>query len=544
MKRYIAFIILISLTYFSFCQENSKSGETTYALIEAARLKMLGNLEEAAKLYNAAVNSDPKCAGGWYELASIYSVMGKVAEAEVFISKAYNLDKSNYWYTIAYADVLGLNKKFKEAVKILKHGIQKLPKEEMRFRFQIASNFHLDGNYKMAIKEYENIERKFGISEIISARKIEIYKELKNDEEINSTFINYLAKDPENMPMILMYAEHLSEKGKINEAVNQFEKALRLDDTNIFAISNLADLYSKLGDNEKSYSFLLDAFLSDEISSEKKMQTLSFMMNDEKKITKDKEQLKKLVDALLEKEEENYELLIIAYDFYFKTNDYRKSFELIKKLVDLKEDNYIIWAQALYNGNLLEKYEEVIELGLRALKVFPNKDDLRVFVALALYQIKKFDESYNILKETENRFTEPEMEKQKKLLLAETAYKSGFIEESFESYEELIRSEPDNLYVKNNYSYYLSVEGVKLESARKFSYETILAEPENPTFLDTYGWILYKMADYNEAEKYLRKAFELDDTNNEEIVEHFIEILKVNMKLEEIEKVKKSLSDE
>jgi tetratricopeptide (TPR) repeat protein len=35
------------------------------------------------------------------------------------------------------------------------------------------------------------------------------------------------------------------------------------------------------------------------------------------------------------------------------------------------------------------------------------------------------------------------------------------------------------------------------------------AEPDNVAYLDTYGWILFQMGNYEEALKYLLKAIEL-----------------------------------
>ena len=49
---------------------------------------------------------------------------------------------------------------------------------------------------------------------------------------------------------------------------------------------------------------------------------------------------------------------------------------------------------------------------------------------------------------------------------------------------------PQNLPVLNNYSYYLSLDKRDLDKAEMMSGITIKAEPMNPTYLDTYGWIL------------------------------------------------------
>ena len=62
------------------------------------------------------------------------------------------------------------------------------------------------------------------------------------------------------------------------------------------------------------------------------------------------------------------------------------------------------------------------------------------------------------------------------------------------------------------------------------SQKTILVEPKNPVYLDTYAWILYKLGEYNDAEKYMKKAIENinDDSDKLTYYEHYYEILQAN----------------
>ncbi len=55
--------------------------------------------------------------------------------------------------------------------------------------------------------------------------------------------------------------------------------------------------------------------------------------------------------------------------------------------------------------------------------------------------------------------------------------------------------------------------------------EGIKIEPINATYLDTYGWILFKMGKINEAKTYLEKAMNNAGVNDPEITEHYGDIL-------------------
>jgi tetratricopeptide (TPR) repeat protein len=77
---------------------------------------------------------------------------------------------------------------------------------------------------------------------------------------------------------------------------------------------------------------------------------------------------------------------------------------------------------------------------------------------------------------------------------------------------------PDNILLLNNYAYHLAERGKKLKEALEMSRKTIEQEPENSSYLDTYGWIYYKLKDFKNAKKYIEKAVKLG--SNPELLEH------------------------
>jgi tetratricopeptide (TPR) repeat protein len=545
VKKFVLGIAAVFIALSSYCQVASNDkGDKSYVLIEAARLKMLGNLEEAIKLYNVVLNVDPNCAAAHYELASLYSVIGKMPEAEKHIAQAFESDNENYWYTVAFIDVMLTNNKFDQAIEILKKSYKIFPQYELNFRMQLAQSYFGNENFRKALKEYKNIETSFGPTEATLLGKIEVFKAQNKIRNIKEAYEEALRTYPENIPILLMYADYLLQINDKSQVIKLYERVLNLDQGNIYAIINLAEIYAGLGDKEKTYKFLLEAFQSDKMSSEKKLQSLAFLLNDEERVNADKDYLEILFNTLLIEDPDNYELLIIGYDFFYKTGKYTESFEIIKKIISLRSDNYIMWAQTIYNASILSDYEAIIEYGNKALLVFPNKDDIRVYLGFAYFQLEMYDDSYSILNKTEDRFNEPDLKKQKDLLMAEICYKTGFVDEAFVRFEELLITDYDNLYIKNNYGYYLSLENRNLQRAKELSFETILREPENPTFLDTYGWILFKMGEFSEAESYLRRAVEFSEEDNPEILQHFYEVLLTNNKIAEAENIKLKLNGE
>jgi Tfp pilus assembly protein PilF len=81
------------------------------------------------------------------------------------------------------------------------------------------------------------------------------------------------------------------------------------------------------------------------------------------------------------------------------------------------------------------------------------------------------------------------------------------------AFEKVLQLEPTNASVMNNYAYYLSVRNANLDKAEKLSKRSLELKPDEATFLDTYGWILYQQHKYKEAKDYIQKAVDANPDN-------------------------------
>jgi len=82
-------------------------------------------------------------------------------------------------------------------------------------------------------------------------------------------------------------------------------------------------------------------------------------------------------------------------------------------------------------------------------------------------------------------------------------------EECDKTYEHALGIDSSNATVNNNYAYSLSERGEKLDLALEMAKLAIEKEPDNSSFLDTIGWVYYKLGNYEEAKTYLEKALEI-----------------------------------
>ncbi len=95
------------------------------------------------------------------------------------------------------------------------------------------------------------------------------------------------------------------------------------------------------------------------------------------------------------------------------------------------------------------------------------------------------------------------------------------------AYEALLKLDPRNLMVMNNLAWNICLNHGNLLRAEELSRITIMREPSNPIYLDTYGWIMYLIGDCESAKFYLQRAIENSGTEvDKEIITHYKATLK------------------
>ena len=99
-----------------------------------------------------------------------------------------------------------------------------------------------------------------------------------------------------------------------------------------------------------------------------------------------------------------------------------------------------------------------------------------------------------------------------------------------------MKLDPRDPLILNNYAYYLSVRKVNLEKAESMSKLSNEIRPDQASYEDTYGWILFEMGKYNDALIWLQKALDHGGSSNGTILEHMGDVLfKLNRNTEALD---------
>lgn len=89
-----------------------------------------------------------------------------------------------------------------------------------------------------------------------------------------------------------------------------------------------------------------------------------------------------------------------------------------------------------------------------------------------------------------------------------------------------VRAEARNATALNSLAYILAEQEIDLATALEYARTAVNQNADNPSYLDTLGWVYYKMGDHSLALKFLRDALERS-AGNKVIAAHLKEVMKI-----------------
>ena len=110
-------------------------------------------------------------------------------------------------------------------------------------------------------------------------------------------------------------------------------------------------------------------------------------------------------------------------------------------------------------------------------------------------------------------------------IIGDTLHSMGDWRKAYKTYEKALKLDPRNCPVLNNYAYYLSQQRRRLCKAERMSKITIDEQPDNATYLDTYGWILFIRGKAEKAKPYFKHAMIYGGKDSAVVLMHYALVL-------------------
>ena len=101
----------------------------------------------------------------------------------------------------------------------------------------------------------------------------------------------------------------------------------------------------------------------------------------------------------------------------------------------------------------------------------------------------------------------------------------GEVERGEKVLEEVLKEAPENSQANNDLGYLWADKNKNLDQARTMIEKALKEEPENPAYLDSMGWVLFRLGDFEGAREYLNKAVAQPGGDDSTIYDHLGDVL-------------------
>lgn len=423
-----------------------------------------------------------------------------------------------------------------------------------------------------ALDALDRYERREGATTASIAKRTNIYLHSKDTVKAQDFLDSYLKSNTDNPDAWILKGVLAKERQQTDSAIKYYERALQTDPANSTLKYRMSIMLGDAGDTIRSGRLMGEVLEGTDIGPEMKEELLTNYVKANFRPGNDSTLLS-LISRYKENELPTPELYdmeeIVRYTYndttgllnmlYEKMDVMPADTNAVYSLMNYKlgfgmQDDVIREYPAMvkrlgketpasmqmlmlaYNNN--NDYKKAIEIALRGLReMLPGYDtsiDLyRGNDSIAALYLDIINKSIADQTLTANlAFTD--------MLVAANNF--GHLKDTLQSanvFEQLIYLFPDMPTPYNDYAYMLALYGGDLDKAADMVTKALNSDSDNPAFLDTYAYILFKKKEYDRALLYQEKVVETlgegaeDDKTNADLFDHYGDILFFNGKLDE-----------
>ena len=368
---------------------------------------------------------------------------------------------------------------------------------------------------------YENLV----VIHLQSGRPEEALKTLDRAAKVPDASAEYLANLGE------LYANFERQAPSLKQAANSnglavLDRASKLNPANPLVKLKLADDYNVMEDTTNAariYADLIDHQDNIPAVREDVRSRLAEIYLRNHDTNKAEEQLEALIQDDPANSQAYYLLGSLAYD-QKKLPEAVDYFQKTLLLSDDFEQAYYDLAGAQIN---MDKPKDALNTLDKARAKFPAGFMLEFLSGLAYGKQKDYTNelSHFTVAETIARTSDPERLNRYFYFEAGAAYeRSGNYEEAQKYFEKCLQMSPDFAEALNYLGYMWADRGVKLDKAREMIEKAVKLDPKNPAYLDSLGWILYRLNKPDEALAQVQKAVELSEEPDPTLYDHLGDI--------------------
>ncbi|WP_316840618.1 tetratricopeptide repeat protein [Pedobacter gandavensis] len=502
------------------------STEVRTLFFAGLREKLNENYSKAGESFQKILAIDPKNAAVYYEIASLNYRQNKLQEAEAAIKKSVALDANNLWYWKMMAELYKRKGDMDGLISVFNELIRLSPDNDA-FYFDKGNAYLLLGKTTEALRTYDELEKKFGVSKALIQARHRI--DLGNKKEATKAELeNMLSAGEDDVPGMLDLSQSMMEKGQTENALVLLKKAKSISPENYEIDLAIADYYQNIKNSKEAGIALRTAFANPEMPAQRKGKIILMIAGNAKNPLLIEEALA-LAKIAMERGDEDPNMIALYGDLLYQKGALSAALQQYQAVLKLSDQLYPVWERVLTIQNNLGKYKEAAKTGEAALAIFPNQGILYYYLAFAQHRdLQNAAAMTNIKAALQLDGENPDLQAlvfalQGEIFLDEEKFKEANI-----AFDKAVTLAPKNYLLLNNYAFYLALRNQDLEKAEALAAKAAAGMPGNTSVADTYALVLFKRGKYAMAKNWAEQAIQHDGSGNGLYLEHYGDILFLN----------------
>ncbi len=559
MKRWLTIIITLLLSLpFVWGQRGAASEvvaslRDTLALDRAVELTtdgvrtlhLGGDVKRAYTLFRGAIEADSTYAPAHYALSELF-MQSSPDSAVIFSRVAYEGDTMNHWYLNRYAQSLISAGRYAESRPLFERLLELRPLDLNAYRV-LALLYQSEGLPMKAILLLDSAEMRVGYNPYLMDIKRKLLLSTSQSERAIKEAQAVVDQSPYMAEGRVALAELYGNVGRDSLAMVEYREAMEIDSTRVETLLSMADFQQRKGQNREYLSTLRRIMQSKEVELRNKISLVSEVMSSSALYRQERMMVNSIITALAIAHPNDLEVVKLRVRYLIAIGMMEEALGVAKSHLadDPPQEDYFRYVIDI--ERYLQRPDSVALYLDRAIERLPESPSFRMERAYSLVGQGRYDESIEMFKsqligasdslqgsiwgavgDVEHQRMEYQLTKDSLPLTSVPLNKMRkALRQVYKYYDKSLSIYADNALVMNNYAYFLSEYGGDLQRSLQMAERANELVASSSTYIDTYGWVLYRLGRYEEAKVQLRRAISLDTTKNYEIALHFAEILAV-----------------
>jgi pentatricopeptide repeat protein len=475
--------------------------------VDASVFELKGDLPQAILEYQDALRFD-KDPAIYYAISRCYSQLSKHSLAIENAREAVRLSPEQLTYRRNLADVLAAAFDFDAAAQQFEELIK-------RDSAQVEVWYNLARLYQQrkplrALEVYQHIIDRFGPDWDVFLQVADLNNRMGRFDKAADALREMTLIDPSNKELKKTLAQTYARAGKFDEALKVYDDLRDIHPDDLEIQAEVAGLYLARGEHARAAKEFDTLLARDSVSIEVKVHIGEMYFAQTAKDSTLAPVTRSIFEQIAAKHPDDWRAFWFLGAIGSVTHDDSLSLRSFRRVTELASWNADAWVYM--SGVFLVKnnFSEVVRILESAVRILPDDFRVNFFLGLSYSRLNRNIDAARAL-EHARQLNPKDLDAIAQLALVYDTMRR--FEDSDALYEEALKADPENHLVLNNFAYSLADRNLQLERALNMSRKAVDAQPDNASYLDTIGWIYFRLGRYAEAETWTKTAISKGEVN-------------------------------